>query len=381
MRRRHVFLFILGLLTLCCSVSAEEGRDLTLNRLFGCDIFCENGGEISEQIFLHSGGWVEESRSGGRSSFRQYRRGENSSFETTVYSRNAVFLDGTLESVTVVFSNLGDSTENRVGVNLAVRKDYGNLEKGITSILGNGIPHVDKSGGIEERGRRWSYCGFDLFLTQEPSVYTRLRLSPSGEAIPKKVADSGIRLLNSQRLNKRINGDVILVDFPMIDQGEKGYCVPASWTRVLQFMGVNADMYSVGAATVSHAGGTDIFKAAAVGAEIARSGGRRVVFPLLKPTVREVASYIDKGLPILWTMRYSDEFAKLGHEVSGQDKGAVRGLKRVEGTPHVCVIIGYNLSTGEIAITDSWGRGYRERWYRDRDAQDVSLDKFYAVEY
>ncbi len=43
----------------------------------------------------------------------------------------------------------------------------------------------------------------------------------------------------------RPNGDVIITQLPMADQGLKGYCVPATWERVLRYTGVPGDMYSL----------------------------------------------------------------------------------------------------------------------------------------
>jgi hypothetical protein len=46
-------------------------------------------------------------------------------------------------------------------------------------------------------------------------------------------------------------------------------------------------------------------------------------------------------------------------------------LPKKEG--HVCLIIGYNHDTHEIAISDSWGPEYIERWLTEEEAQAVNL--------
>jgi len=38
----------------------------------------------------------------------------------------------------------------------------------------------------------------------------------------------------------------------------------------------------------------------------------------------------------------------------------------------ICLIIGYNAQSGEIAISDSWGPKYAERWIPLPDMQSVS---------
>lgn len=361
------------------AVEIENG----LNDLAGATVFLASGGvAVEESVCLKPReGWSLESRGERTASFRQYFRGVPTSLGGVVFSRNASFLNRALRDIIVVFTNRGDSSERGSKLRVAIRDDYSALEKGLTSLLGAGVPHLDRSGGIGESGRRWNYRDIDIFLTHQSDIYTRLRFSPISTMANKRISDSESRMINSQRIRRGENGDVVLDDFPMIDQGSKGYCVPASWARVLQFMGIGADMYSLGAASLSETGGTDIFQAAVVGSEVAKSGGRRVTFPNLKPTVREIASFIDKGIPIIWGMNYSEDFSQTGYLSSGQPRAETRGLKRVTGQPHACIIIGYNLSTGEVAVTDSWGNSHRERWYKDRDMQSVSLGKFYTVEY
>lgn len=374
-----LFAFFIGDFDLRAQSEVENG----LNDLAGATVFLSGGGvDVEENVCLKpGGGWAVESRGGGTASFRQYSRGVLTSLGGVVFSRNASFANRVLRDIIVVFTNRGDSSERGAKLRVAIRDDYSALEKGLTSLLGAGAPHLDRSGGVGESGRRWNYRDIDIFLTHQSDVYTRLRFSTSLTMANKRISDSESRRINSQRIRRGENGDVVLDDFPMIDQGSKGYCVPASWARVLQFMGVGADMYSLGAASLSETGGTDIFQAAAVGSEVAKSGGRRVTFPNLKPTVREVASYINKGIPIIWGMNYSEDFSQTGYLSSGQPRAVTRGLKRVAGQPHACIIVGYNLSTGEIAVTDSWGDSHRERWYKDSDMQSVSLGKFYTVEY
>ena len=32
--------------------------------------------------------------------------------------------------------------------------------------------------------------------------------------------------------------NVVVTDIPMVDQGPKGYCVPATWERYLRYLGI-----------------------------------------------------------------------------------------------------------------------------------------------
>jgi hypothetical protein len=50
----------------------------------------------------------------------------------------------------------------------------------------------------------------------------------------------------------------------------------------------------------------------------------------------------------------------------------VRQLARQADSGHVCLIVGFNRETGEIAISDSWGPGYEERWLTVEEAAAIS---------
>ncbi|HAQ58492.1 MAG TPA: hypothetical protein DCR32_05680, partial [Opitutae bacterium] len=48
---------------------------------------------------------------------------------------------------------------------------------------------------------------------------------------------------------------------------------------------------------------------------------------------------------------------------------------------HACMIIGYNKATGEIAVSDSWGPAYNERWISVEQAEQVSQGSIYLVSF
>ncbi len=56
-------------------------------------------------------------------------------------------------------------------------------------------------------------------------------------------------------------------------------------------------------------------------------------------------------------------------------------LKVDRNTAHMCMIIGYNKDTGEIAVSDSWGDQFAERWILGTEAAQVSQGQFMVVGY
>ena len=59
-------------------------------------------------------------------------------------------------------------------------------------------------------------------------------------------------------------------------------------------------------------------------------------------------------------------------------KNARKIRKNPEGS-HVCMIIGYNLETKEIATSDSWGPQFQERWMTIEEAEAISNNDYSVI--
>ena len=198
-------------------------------------------------------------------------------------------------------------------------------------------------------------------------------------------------------------GDVWLGDVPMVDQGQKGYCVVASTERVMRYYGNAVDANELAqVANTSTSGGTstdamlealkklgarlkvrvrdvehgdsvkDILKLIADYNRAAKRAGVAEipdqgnsidvgeVYRAMKGDVlkevrtknksslsrfqREVQAHIDQGVPLLWTVMLG-----LAKEpgIAPQTFGG-----------HMRLIIGYNTAKEEILYSDSWGAGH-----------------------
>ena len=111
---------------------------------------------------------------------------------------------------------------------------------------------------------------------------------------------------------------------------------------------------------------------------IISSNGRKLARCGSSPDVNTISKQIDKGLPILWTLYSTPSFQRTASEntlrrngqtvvsqPANQDEDSSSGY-------HMCLIIGYNRKTGEIAISDSWGPHFAERWVPQEDIQKAS---------
>lgn len=210
----------------------------------------------------------------------------------------------------------------------------------------------------------------------------------------------GAKFSGTAHVKTLLNGDVLIQGIPMVDQGDKGYCVVASAERVLRYYGDKVDENELAEiANTSLKKGTsptamlDALKRVSDRVHVktrtledmddrqfdamldaydmcAKRGQRAPVLDryvedftkLIKqvnPDIlmeartknpsdmdrffRIVQSHVNDGIPPLWSVMMGlFPKAKVDDEYGG----------------HMRLIIGYNLKTNEILFSDSWGYGY-----------------------
>jgi hypothetical protein len=212
-----------------------------------------------------------------------------------------------------------------------------------------------------------------------------------------------------------VTGDVFIKDVPMVDQGQKGYCVVASTERVMRYYGVNVDANELAQVANSDAeGGTGYTEMVAALKKVAavlkvrvrevqkfeirdiltmikdynraakKAGARELPDPgyrldmnaiygamkgeLLREArtknkenldrfQRSVRESVEKGVPLLWTV-------SLG---LFPEKDVPQG-----GGGHMRIIIGYNPKTNDVLYTDSWGAGHELKRMSAVDAWTIT---------
>ena len=60
-------------------------------------------------------------------------------------------------------------------------------------------------------------------------------------------------------------------------------------------------------------------------------------------------------------------------------KKAARNLRKNSRNGHVCLLIGCNRRTGELATSDSWGPEFAERWITVEEARALSQGDLGAI--
>jgi hypothetical protein len=292
----------------------------------------------------------------------------------------------------------------------------------------------DAGNAVKAEGRSWE-TEHTLYLlewsvTKEARLkaipfraeFVRLAIRPNVSAplpfgaVPRRSRDFVREFAGRDHVDRLAGGDVKLRDVPMVDQGEKGYCVVASVERVLRYYGATIDQHELAQIADSDAaGGTDMdamlvslkrltarlgvkvralyewnirdflkmledynraTKRGKLAPEIEFHGqliDADAVFARMKPEIfkevrmrnssdfgkfkRAVQRSIDEGVPLLWSVRLGVVTEKEIPQASGG---------------HMRIIVGYNTATNEILYSDSWGAGHEEKRMSIDDAWTVT---------
>jgi hypothetical protein len=363
-------------------------------------------------------GLPEESRTSDTSSYRLYPREDARVLGRRPYSIALSAENGRPVALSIIFANKGDSVGQfaRTGpgsraqpLSTAASREYKKaiaddeeaLDAVLAQIAGEAVPERTAQGGkMNERAKRRDWGGHAVLLVSARDEYVAVRVVPPASLDDAKAAArvpaAELRERLARHVERRPNGDVVLRDLPMVDQGPKGFCVPATMERMLRHLGIPADMYLLAmAANTRPGGGTTIPDLLWAVGDTVRRHGRRVQSEAGKPDLNRVARWIESGLPVLWGINTSREMDQriTGHTKRRADvtdwaawasglepaRREARKLARTNDEGHVCLIIGFNRATGELALSDSWGPGYEERWITVEEAAAISQGSMAVV--
>jgi hypothetical protein len=152
-------------------------------------------------------------------------------------------------------------------------------------------------------------------------------------------------------------GDTFISGVPMVDQGQKGYCVVASCQRMFEYLHVPCDQHEIAQLAQSSAeGGTNSRLMEEALDKVDHKYQTRLK-KIISPTDRRsremeekkflsvVKESVNAGIPLLWALdvgMYPEE----------------PPLTAQTGGGHMRMIIGYNEATGMLIFSDSWGAGH-----------------------
>lgn len=340
------------------SLAANAAPDVnTINSKFGFNIFPADKTDWQMTAFRKRSG-IRLNGSAGHYSAR-FRKTvlDAPAEELSVYTAP----DGkTIERISIVFANKGDTVDRHKSKIKAARRS---VSSQLTGQFGAPSRKSFYAGTLREKTDMWKFNGTELYLEVSKKEFLMLHIVPAGKNQTTQKSD-GRDYSKNVKTNKF--GDHWIPNIPMVDQGAKGYCVPATMARVFLYYGIKVDMHHLAKiGDTSRSGGTDTDRII----KDVKSMRRRCNLKcsgFSGLSVRTVARYIDKGFPIMWVMFSTRElqqvyiFSRLNRHKAASPQEWERSLKKIsipqkEDGPHLCLIIGYNRITDEIAVSNSWG--------------------------
>lgn len=382
-------------------VGADEER---LNDDFGIPLFGDAVlWQESAQAIAKRLGWPRESETESLSSYRLYPDDSYSILGARPFSAVLYGENDRATSISLVFANKGDLPfRNPEKIEDAVELDGETIENQLVDLLGEAERMNLGRYDMKERVSRWDWQGHAILLSRQDGEYVSLRIMPPAIADNRGFdtritkADMRDRLMN--HVVREPNGDVLIQGIPMVDQGPKGYCVPATFERYLRFLSIPADMYVLAMTGQTGIGGGTYMSTIIenVQSYVAYSG-RDLEEEKMEASIKDVADLIDEGIPIMWTLFSGRDFNEIANKRTRErekqsdwaawkercdieNEIARSDILRDRESGHICMIVGYNEETEELAISDSWGKFYELRWITVGQAERVSQGHFYIID-
>ena len=301
-------------------------------------------------------------------------------------------VEGRLTRVDLFFLNKGDSVDkkrtNLSAFHRQLRAAHHDMEKLLDSAFGKPQRAVLASAATTHQLPAWTTGRYALLIDYSPDEYLIMHIVPpevlgrrqgSGAAAPVATRRSLV-----DRVERTESGDVFIADVPMVDQGRKGYCVPATVERLTRYFGVEGvDMHKLAEKSSTRSGGGTTAKGMLRGVHKLLSGSGLQVRSAGRLSKGTIAEFVDRGVPLMWFHYSTPEFKqRLDQSIVSRGRATPEGwrkqirrqrlIKKSTTGAHVALIIGYNKKNGEVAISNSWGERYRISWVRFQDMEQVS---------
>ena len=394
MPRRWGGLFALLLAFGAAAATPEEVNDLAGIRIFGTS---ELWGEAPAAVLRRLNLKCRPEDLGGSQMFASPLRGDVfgcPASEIRIYAAREL-----VNKVDIILFNKGDNVAPGGGdkkkaakrVNAfrkELRRHHAKTEKLLRDRLGRPRRAFFGSGTMSKQLPAWDCGAHVLMMDYSEGEYLQFHIVPGSAAAEHRSRVSGEERAGTKdsyagRVRHSDNGDVFISGVPMVNQGQKGYCVPATVERVMRYFGVaGVDMHKLAERFDTGGGGGTTIEGTVRGTRklLADYGLRMRDSNRLRR--QTIIRSVDTGLPVLWFHFSTPDFKeRLDRSLSGRSRVAIdewkdqlAGLKRIRRAgsgAHVALLIGYNRDTDEFAVSNSWGERYRIAWVRFADMEQA----------
>ncbi|MCX6935721.1 MAG: hypothetical protein NTZ01_05980 [Verrucomicrobia bacterium] len=127
---------------------------------------------------------------------------------------------------------------------------------------------------------------------------------------------------------------------------------------------------------------------------LAATYGRSITSVSPNLDLAKLVSFFEKGIPLTWALDVDEEINRdlslrlkerassdltTWNKILEPKRKAARTLRKNPKNGHVCLLIGCNRKTGELATSDSWGPEFAERWITVEEARALSQGDLGAI--
>ena len=257
MPRRRGWLFALLLALGAAAATPEEVNDLAGLRIFGTS---ELWGEAPAAVLRRLNLNCRPEDLGGSQMFASPLRGDVfgcPASEIRIYAARDL-----VNKVDIILFNKGDNVTPGGGDKKKVakrssafrkelRRHHTKMEKLLRDRLGRPRRAYLGSGIMSKQLPAWDCGEHVLMMDYSEGEYLQVHIVPGSAAAEHRSRVSGEERAGTKdsyagRVRRSDNGDVFISGVPMVNQGQKGYCVPATVERVMRYFGVaGVDMHKL----------------------------------------------------------------------------------------------------------------------------------------
>ncbi len=338
---------------------------------------------LKEQIFFQ---WLDGSRNRARFTRKPFSNVTNAlclfGGQLQAQEANLDFENGRLARITVSIYNRGDSGDLTV-------PEFEKMIQATGRQLGQRLGIAPKpqsaapGAAVKVTGWQWTAPAAVALMehneinaraakgaSNQPE-FLRLKLAPPGNrdwSMGVTAIGAGTTTVTKGSLVKKVvrdeDGAVFIDGIPMVDQGDKGYCVVASCQRLFEFYQIPCDQHELAqlVGTTAERGTNSRLMEEGLNKIDSKFKTRfkALISPGMSPRDRQrldrdrffkmVRDSVNEGLPLLWTLQLGRAPELPPLSASGQVTGG-----------HMRLIIGYDEKAGHILFSDSWGAGHEKK--------------------
>ena len=385
-------IFLSAILCLFCLTSFAEFDVRQMNKKFGINLFQDANiwDDSGSNLMQRLGAKFQTTKAGNKTISATYAKGKV--LKAEIEQLRITEIDGKVAQIDMVFFNKGDSVEGKKWTQKLQREmmqQWQILETSLNEIAGKSTNGTWGFGRTKNKAKIWKFENYMFNLEFKPKEFIILHIIHpdfAKQAAKKQTASDTFD--GKKNVSKEPNGDIYIENIPMVDQGPKGYCVPATIERCLKYYNItDVDMHKIAAVCDTRVGGGTTIDSVMTDFKKVCNTFKLKMSNVSGFSINSIAAKIDNGIPIGWTLFATDDFLK--RMIANSDKRANSNftdyckdlktqdkLKKRMQNPHICLIIGYNKKSKEIAVSNSWGDRFKIHWVRFDDAKVVARNAF-----